>query len=191
LKENAWEEWIRGVMADTGTSSVDIGILAAGDNENLRRKYIQELKVRCGFTVVKSDLNNVIKRLVDILHSVDAKGRRKYIRAIMEGGTNTTVNLPVNGTFINGVVKDVSTVGFSCSFEEDPKLAKNSLYGDIQLRLQSQLLKAEGIIFGSRTVENEKIYVVLFTQRISPDVKTRIRKFIQSHLQSRMDDELK
>jgi hypothetical protein len=36
-----------------------------------------------------------------------------------------------------------------------------------------------------------KIYVVLFTQRIDPDVRTRIRKYIQQNLQSKMDAEIK
>jgi hypothetical protein len=97
----------------------------------------------------------------------------------------------MNGTFVNGIIKDISVVGLSCSFTDDPKLAKNSLYGDIQIRLQTQLLKAEGIIFGSRMDGDEKVYVILFTQRIDPDARIRIRKYIQSTLQSRMDNELK
>ena len=39
--------------------------------------------------------------------------------------------------------------------------------------------------------ETKKIYVVLFTQRIDPDVRTRIRKYIQQNLQVKMDTELK
>ena len=191
MKENAWEEWITGVMADSEISGLDIGIIASGADENLRRKYMMQIKVRCGFTVLRPDLNGVIKQLVEILNSAEAKGRRKFLRVIMDKDANTTVNLPMNGTFINGVIKDISVVGFSCSFAEDPGLTKNKLVGDIQIRLQSQLFKAEGIVFGSRAAENEKIYVFLFTQRISPDVKTRIRKYIQSSLQNRMDDELK
>jgi hypothetical protein len=103
--------------------------------------------------------------------------------------SNTTVNFPLNGTFVNGIIKDISVVGFSCAFKEDPGLAKNSLFQDIQIKLQSMLLKAEGIIFGSRMDGETKIYVVLFTQRTDPNVKTRIRKFIQSSLQAKMDAE--
>jgi len=191
MKENAWEEWILGALADTEISGLDIGIIASAADENLRRKYLGQPKIRCGFTVLRPDLNGVIKQLVDILNGANAKGRRKFLRVIMDKESNTTVNLPMNGTFINGVIKDISVVGFSCSFAEDPGLIKNKLIGDIQIRLQSQLFKAEGIVFGSRAAENEKIYVFLFTQRISPEVKTRIRKYIQSNLQSRMDDELK
>ena len=190
MKENAWEEWIRGVMGSSETGGAQIGIIASGNDENTRRKYVEQFRVPCGYTAVKSDLSDAIKQLNTILTNVNAKGRRKYIRAITEKETNTTVNLPMNGTFINGAIKDISVVGFSCAFAEDPELKKNSLFTDIQIRLQSQLLKAEGIVFGSRMDGEQKTYVILFTQRIDSSVKTRIRTYIQSNLQSKMDNEL-
>ena len=191
MKESAWEEWIKAVMANPETAGVDVGVVSAGEDAALRNKYSEQLKCRCGFTVLKSDFATMMKQLIDILNKVNAKGRRKYIRAVTDKETNITVNLPINGTFVNGVIRDISTVGFSCAFADDPKIIKNSLFNDIQIRLQTQLLKAEGIVFGSRMDGAEKIYVILFTQRISPDVRTRIRKFIHSYLQNKMDAELK
>ena len=191
IKESAWEEWIRGIMGNSETAGVSIGVIASISDEALRRKYTEQLKVPCGYLLLKSDVNAAIKQLVTILNSVNAKGRRKYIRALTENETNTIVNLPMNGTFVAGLIKDISVVGFSCSFKEDPDLTKNSLFNDIQIRLQAQLLKAEGIVFGSRMDGEQKTYVILFTQRIDPNVRTKIRKYIQSNLQSKMDSELK
>jgi len=190
MKEKPWEEWIRGIMADPETAQVAVGIITSGPDEEIRRRYVDQIKVRCGCVVIRSDLSVVLKQIMLILSNVNAKGRRKYIRALTDNETNTTVNLPMNGTYINGVLKDISVVGFSCSFRDDPELTKNSLFQDIQLRLQAQLLKAEGIIFGSRMDGNEKTYVVLFTQRVDPSIKTKIRKYIQANLQNKMDNEL-
>ena len=190
LRENEWEEWIRSVTVNEETSGVSIGIIASGLVESTRRKYILQQKISCGYTVIKSDISEVVKQLVTVLNNRNAKGRRKYIRALTENEPNTTVNFPMNGTFVNGKLKDISVVGFSCSFEEDPGLVKNSLFGNIQVRLQSQLLKAEGIVFGSRMDGSEKTYVILFTQRIDPEVRTKIRKYVQSNLQSVMEREL-
>jgi hypothetical protein len=187
IDKNEWEAWIRGVMGDPKTAGVDIGIICAGDNEDLKRKYLVQVKIKCGYTVLKADLQPAIRQILEILKAVDAKGRRKYIRVTMENESNITVNFPIHGTFVNGVIKDISVVGFSCAFKEDPGLARNSLFQDIQLKLQTILLKVEGIVFGARMDGGTKIYVVLFTQRTDPDVKTRIRKFIQSNLQSKMD----
>jgi len=189
MKENAWEEWIKSIMMEI--PGVDIGIITYSDDTSLRHKYMELLKVRCGFTAMRADLPSVIKQLESILNSVNAKGRRKYVRVLTDRETNTTVNLPMNGTFVTGVIKDISTVGFSCYFADDPELVKNSHFTDIQIRLQTQLIKAQGMVFGSRMHENEKHYVFLFTQRTLPEVHIKIRKFIHTLLQTRMDNEFR
>jgi len=191
MKEKAWEDWIRNIMGNSELSGVSIGVLGYSPDDALRKKYTEQIKVSLGFTAMKADTSVVVKQLVTILNNMNAKGRRKYIRALTGDEKNVTVNLPVNGTYINGLIKDVSVVGFSCAFESDPDLTKNSVFSDMQIRLQSQLLKAEGIVFGSRMDGGQKTYVILFTQRIDPSVRTRIRKYIQNYLQNKMDVELK
>ena len=191
LKESAWEEWVRAVMSDPETKGVSIGILSSVSDDALKEKYVDQLKVQCGFTHIKSDTQLLLKTMIMILNGVNAKGRRKFIRALMDGDNNATVNIPHGGGYVNGIIKDISVVGFSCTFEEDPDFTKNSLFSDIQIRLQSHLLKVEGIIFGSRMDSKEKVYVVIFTQRVDPSMKSRIRRYIQTTLQSRMDSELR
>jgi hypothetical protein len=190
LKESAWEELIKNIMNNPETSNVDVGVIASGNNESLKRKFTGEIKVLCGYTNIKPDSNTALKQLIISLNNVNARGRRKHIRMVTDKGTDTTINLPINGTFVNGAIKDISVVGFSCTFEDDPRLVKNGFFEDIQLKLHSQLIKTEGIVFGSRMDGNEKVYVVLFSQRIDPNVRTKIRKYIQSNLQARMDKEL-
>ena len=191
MKDQAWEEWIRDIMGKPETGGVAIGVIAYETDDAFRKRYTEEIKVQCGFTVMKADTNAVVKSLLVILNAVNAKGRRKFLRAMIENETNITVNFPINGTYVVGIIRDISVVGFSCTFTEDPGLTKNSLFNDIQLRLQSQLLKAEGIVFGSRMDGEQKSYVILFTQRIDPEVRTKVRKYIQSCLQNKMDHELK
>jgi len=191
MKEDAWDAFIRSIMGDPKNDSVKVGIIASVNNEEIKKKYVEQYNVHCGFTVIKSDFAGAVKQLVDLLNAVDAKGRRKFLRLLLENDSKTTVNLPMNGTFVNGLVKDISVVGFSCVFEVDPNLTKNGIFDNIQLRLQSQLIKAEGIVFGSRMEGNDKCYVVLFSKRIDPSVRTKIRKYIQSSLQHNMEKELK
>jgi hypothetical protein len=141
--------------------------------------------------VLKFDLDKAIVHIIEVLQTLNAKGRRKFIRATTAKDHNATINLHYNGAFINGQIKDVSVVGISCTLEGNPDIAKNTLFKDIQIKLQTSLIKVEAIVFGSREEENEKVYVLLFTQRIDPDVRTKIRKYIQHNLQSKMDNELK
>jgi hypothetical protein len=180
-----WEVWIQGIMQDPATANVQIGILTATANETLEEKYTNQVQVQCGFIVVKNNILSAFQRFHSILQSLDARGQRKYIRVSLEGIT-TKIKFPYNGLLIKGTIKDISVVGLSCSFDEDPGLEKNALCHHMQIKLGIDLFKAEGVVFGSRGEKSSKVYVLLFTQRTGSDVRTRIRKFNQSILQSRM-----
>jgi len=191
MPENQWDIWITGVKEASDTKNVAIGIVTSHDDEQLKKKYLQTLKLPCGYTVVKSDLDKTNANIMSILEEAGAKGRRKYIRVNTERDVNTTINLPLHGSFIKGQIRDVSVVGISCTLDGSPEISKNALIKDIQIKLQSSLLKAEGIFFGSRTEGLETVYVILFTQRIDPEVRTKVHKFIQNNLQHKMDEELR
>jgi hypothetical protein len=188
MPEKEWEVWIRDLKSNPGTKDVYIGIVTANDDELIKRKYILTIKVP--FTILKFDLDKAMTHIIGVLQGADAKGRRKFIRATIGNDVNATVNLPYSGNFINGQIKDISVMGFSCTLDGNPDIAKNTLIKDIQIKLQSALLKVEGIVFGSRMDFKQKVYVFLFTQRIDPDVRTKIRKYIQHNLQTKMDVEL-
>ncbi|MDR1374112.1 MAG: PilZ domain-containing protein [Treponema sp.] len=191
LSEPDWEAWVRNIMADPALADVKVGIVSAKDDESLMRKYIASVKIQGGYTVIKPDINKAIRQLLEILNLFDAKGRRRFLRATSENEALTTINIPHNNAYVNGVIKDISSTGLSCAFADDPKLEKNSLCQDIQIKLQSALLKLEGIVFGSRIDGLNKIYVVVFTQRIDPSVRIKIRKYIQNNIQAAIDAELK
>ena len=191
LSSAKWETWIRSVMGDEDTKEIKIGVLSNTNNEEARKLFLNTLKVQCGFIPVKLEKSRVIKTLSDILTAAGAKGRRKYIRADTRGETMTTINVPNNSTYTTGEIRDISVVGLSCVFAQDPELGKNSLLSDIQIKLQSALLKAEAIVFGSRMDGEEKVYVLVFSQKTDPSVKTKIKTYIQKNLQAKMDTELK
>jgi len=190
MKESEWEAWITAVKSAPDTKTTAIGIVTANDDEKIKRKYLLAIKV-CGYTVLKFDLDKAIVHIIEVLQSVNAKGRRKFIRATTTKESNVTLNVPYNGMFINGLIKDISVVGISCTLEGNPEVPKNTLFKDIQVKLQSAIIKVEGIVLGSRQEGYETVYVLLFTQRVDPDVRIKIRKYIQHNLQSKMDIELK
>ena len=189
MQEKEWETWITSIKNDPETKNVSIGIVTSNDDELIKRKYL--LTVKVPYTVLKFDLDKAIAHILQVLQTADAKGRRKFIRATMSADVNTTVNLPYTGIFFNGQIKDISVVGLSCTLEGSPEITKNTLLKDIQVKLQTAILKVEGIIFGSRVDDNEKVYVLLFTQRIDPEARVKIRKYIQHNLQNKMDKELR
>jgi len=183
-----WEKWVSAIM--TTVPSVKIGIFSSSSDDEYKDKFIEKLKVPCGFFSLKLDMSKSIAKILEILEAMNVKGRRKYLRATAEREANATMNMPFNGDFINSTIKDISVVDISCVFEHDPILKKNSLHKEMQIRLQSMLLKVEAVVFGSRENNGENIYVLLFTQRIDPEVRVKIRKYIQNNLQSKMDSEI-
>jgi hypothetical protein len=191
LPEKEWDAWIQAVLKDPPTANIAFGIFASDNDGILVHKYVDFIKVKCGYTVIKPDTRKSIIQILENLKAVNAWGCRKYIRVTSDNETLTTINLPYNNDFIKGTIKDISVAGLSCCFPFDPIIEKNSLISNIQIKLQSMLLKAEGIVFGSRMDGLLKIYVIIFTQRTDPEVRVKIRKFIQATLQARMDAALR
>lgn len=188
MPEQEWEKWI--LNLNSTLPDVQFGIFSSNSSDELKEKYVRVLKVACGFLPLKVDMSKSGEAVIEILKFINVKGRRKYLRASTERESNASVNIPLGGDFVKGTVKDISVVGFSCVLENNPGLAKNTLQKDIQLRLQSMLLNVEAVVFGSRTEQEDKIYVFIFTQRIDSDVRIKIRKYVQQNLQSKMDTEI-
>ena len=188
MDKHEWEKWVNTILVSL--KEIKIGIFTVSTDEKLRNKYVYDLRISCGYIIQKFDMSGAVTTILEILDVLNVKGRRKYLRAVTERETNATLNIPLNGGYINGGIKDISVAGISCTFKRDPRLKKNELIKDIQIRLQSMLLKVEAIVFGCRIDGGDKNYVFLFTQRIDPDVRVKIRRFIQQNLQSKMDYEI-
>jgi hypothetical protein len=183
------ERWIDSLH--TSAPAVKIGVFSSNTEEEFKKKYTDNPRIECGLMNLRLDMHKAVPRIVETLEGMNVKGRRKYLRASTDRESTATVNIPFGGNYINGSIRDVSVVGISCSFESDPFLKKNTLFKDIQVRLQSMLLKAEAVVFGSRVEFGTTTYVLLFTQRVDTEVRAKIRKYIQQNLQHKMDFELK
>jgi hypothetical protein len=180
------EKWID--MISTAVPDVRIGIFSSSSDEALKDKYVKKPKVKCGFINIRFEMKKTVQQIIAILESMNVKGRRKYLRATIENEETATINMSQGGgNFVNGIIKDISVVGFSCAFEEDPGLIKNTLYKDIQIRLHTMLIKAEAIVFGSREELGKKVYVLLFSQRTDPEVSVKVRKYVRQNLQHKME----
>jgi hypothetical protein len=191
LSPDKWESWIRGLMSDPATARTAVGILAPGGDESLIRKCLAVFKVQCGYIQVKADSRTLVKQVLAALRAANAKGLRKYIRVTPDSDSIAGINFPLNNEYVKGTIKDISAMGLSCVFDEDPGLEKNSLCQDVQIKLQSMILKIEGIVFGFRIDGDTKTYVIVFTQRTDPAVRSRIRIYAHSVMQVRMDAEFK
>jgi hypothetical protein len=191
ISEEELDAWICDVMADPATALTQIGLFAANASDEAEQKYLTQIKVACGITHVSTDLKKLIAQLSQILLKHEAMGRRKYIRVTSDNETLTSANMPLDGHFLSAAIRDISSAGFSCVFLEDPHLSKGTVVTDIQLKLQSTLMRTEAIVLGSRAEELMQVYVFIFMPHTDTDASFKIHKYIQTVLQSKMDMELK
>jgi len=190
LTPKQWEEWILHLKGNQAINEVGLGIISNTNNDDVRQLYVNTFKVSCGFIPIKPDQDRAIKALIEILNSVQAKGRRKYVRTNTRGEAMTTINLPIKDHYVTGEIRDISVVGLSCTFSEKLSLDNNAVFHDIQVKLQSSLLKVEGILYGSRTEGIDTIYVFLFSKKTDSTIKAKIRLFIQKRIQTMMETEI-
>jgi hypothetical protein len=187
LPETEWEVWIRRALADTDMAGSKFGVLAESHDERQQKTYIEALKLPGGYTVInKTAPQKTLGQLNGILTCLGARGRRKYVRAVSDNVVQMTVNIPHNGSYIEGKIGDISPAGISCTFQKDLILEKNTLCENMQIKLRSTILKAEGVFFGYRDDGMKTIYVFLFTRRVDLETRARIQFFIQNLLQERM-----
>ena len=103
LPEPQCGAWIRDVKADPATAQVEFGVITTAEDKSIQQKYSKVLGVNCGCVVLKTSLvNQAVKQILDTLKTIDAKGRRKYIRAASDDDPTATINLPQNNGFVQG-----------------------------------------------------------------------------------------
>jgi hypothetical protein len=186
MSEPEWEEWIRDTIRSTAPAGTGIGILSYNADEVLQKKYLIDIGVQCGFVKLKLGAEESTRILITTLTAAEAKGRRKYVRVACANDTLSSVNIREGQIQVTGNINDISVVGFSCTFNPDPNFRKNALLTDVQLRLRGSLLRTEAIVFGTRGGE-QTTYVLLFTTRMDPLSRRKVRGYIQTALQNEIE----
>ena len=186
LSEKEWEEWIRKTMSDPVTHTVGIGIISYNTDDALQKKYLMDIGIQCGFVKLKMGMEESTRILLATLKASEAKGRRKFVRATCEHDLISSVNIHEAQFNVTGTLRDISVVGFSCILDPDPSFTKNSVLHDIQLKLRGTLVRTQAIVFGTREGERT-IYVMLFSPKMDPLSRQKIRTFIQNSLQTEIE----
>jgi hypothetical protein len=190
LKEQEWIDFIKVLIAEAPDTGVQIGILTYNENDVLAQKYLMDIGVPCGFIQLNLGKDKSKGIILKTLEFNESKGQRKYIRANATN-KNATFNVKIGNDLFAGNINDISSVGMSCTFDVDIGLKKNAILRKIQLKLQGKLVLVDGIVFGSRAIENNiNLYVVMFTNNMSDDTKDKVHSFIGNTIQEQIDREI-
>jgi hypothetical protein len=189
LAINVWEEYIKAIMHTEKTKSTQIGVVTYNNDRELAKKFLMELMVPCGFIILNLGIDRSLPILLKMLTANEAKGRRKYIRALTSESENTKFNISVKQTVLSGRILDLSIAGMAVLFDEDAELQPKLEISDIQLILRGIICRVSGVVVGARE-GNKRCYIFLFTY-IDDKTKTKIHAYIHKRLQEIMDDVLK
>ena len=189
LTIEVWVEYIKAIMQNEKTKSTQIGVVTYNNNKELAKQFLMELMIPCGFIILNLGIEKTIPILLKMLVANEAKGRRKYIRAITSETENTKFNANVNKTVIAGRILDISIAGMAVLLDKDAELAPKTEVRDIQLILKGIICRANGIVAGARK-DNKRCYIFLFTY-IDDKGKAKIHSYIHKRLHEVMDDVLK
>ncbi len=191
LNEKEWIEYVESITNNPDYHGVQVGILTYNENEELAQKYLMEISVTCGFIQIKLGKEESKQIILKTLDANESKGKRKYIRATSNNILKSTFNVKIGSGLTTGKVHDISSAGMSCIFDEEITLTKNALLSKMQLKLNGKLVLVDGIVFGSRSIsEKELLMVIMFTNSVTDDSKSKIHKYIGEVLQSNIDKEI-
>ncbi len=190
MSVSLWEEYIKSIMNNEKTKSAQIGIVTYNNNKELAKKFLMELMIPCGFIILNLGLERSIPILLKILTANEAKGRRKYIRAISSENENTKFNISIKQLLFTGKILDISIAGMAIVFDTEVDLEPKMELPDIQLVLKGIICRVSGIVAGCREGGDKKCYIIIFSYA-DDKAKTKIHTYIHKRLQEIMDDVFK
>ncbi len=194
LNEKGWEKYILKIQKDENLNKkVDIGLLTYRRKENLIKKYLFDIGIKCGYVELNLKLSDTIYIIMKTLEVNEAKGRRSYIR--VKCGNNAKFNIHVKdpSSFIkyqiNGIISDISSFGMACEITEDKYkgfLSEKMKLDSIQLNLRGLICIIKGEIF----LKRGNMYIIKFNLSAIPDIKNKIYQFIYNELQNNIKKEM-
>ena len=136
-------------------------------------------------------LESLVPHILKVLESLDARGRRKYIRTRCNDGYSATFSIKLNKNIYNGAIYDISSFGMACAFNSDIGVSIQTYIHDIQIRLNGIGSGVSGIVSGKRVIGSEWVYVIVFDYKDNPGTRIRIQEFIYYELQKELRKDIK
>jgi hypothetical protein len=149
------------------------------------QKYLMTLSVPCGYVQLKLGLKESTKIMLSVLEVNEARGKRKFIRAICKDDELATANVKGLHGVSHGKILDISSAAISIHFDKFETMPPKTVVRDMQFNLRGQLVLTDVIYVGQR---DGNVYIFLFDiSKMNPDYKLTIHRFIKHTLQRYID----
>lgn len=182
LKEEEWECYVQEILGNPKTQGSQLGILSYNADKNLMRKYLIDLSLPCGYVQLKLGIQESTRIILDVLAVIEARGRRKFIRADCESDFNANLNYKEEETLYRGKLLDISSAGFAANVEGLGNFPAKALLRNVQIRLHGGLFMIDIVLLGKKQ-DKTNSYVFLFGSKLSPEHRLIIHRYIKMCLQ--------
>lgn len=188
LDEPGWERFVHELREAEATKDVGVGMLTLNDDPALRQKYLMDLQVACGFVTLKIGTAKAMEILVKTLEANEARGRRRFVRALCPPGTGG-FTWSGEGEELRGEVSDISSAGCAVSFGAGDARKPGTVLRDFQLNIKGVRVTADGVIVAGRDGgEGAPVHVLMFDPNSMDEAKReKLRNLVFRINQAAMD----
>ena len=151
LEEAGWEKYVQEIKDNPDTIQVGLGVLSMNDVPELKQKYLMDIQVPCGYITLKIGAAKTTEILSKTLEANEARGRRKFVRALCPPGM-AQFFVEDAGETLRGEVMDFSSAGMALNFPEGRALKPGSRLRGLQLAVKGGRVIADGIIVANRSI---------------------------------------
>lgn len=186
LEEAQWAAFVKELSADSGTAAVGVGVVTMNEDPALREKYLMDLQVPCGFVVLKIGAAKTAEILAKTLDANEARGRRRFVRALCAPGVALCV-VEYDGETLRGELSDLSSAGMALRFE-GKSLRPGTVLRSLQLSVKGARVLADGFVAARRGGEDAAAHVVMFDPSSLDEArKDKLRSLVCRINQNAMD----
>jgi hypothetical protein len=188
LDEAGWEAYVRVLRKDPVTVGVGIGVLTLNDDPVLREKYIMDIQIQCGFVILKIGASRTAEILVKTLDANEARGRRKFVRAVCQPGTGQCV-VEHEGATLRAELSDLSSAGMAIRFEGGAVLRVGTVLRGISISIRGQRVLVSGFVAARREgAAGDDVHLVMFDPSSLDDARRgKLRSIVGYINQTAMD----
>ncbi|MDA8426454.1 MAG: PilZ domain-containing protein [Treponema sp.] len=163
LDEPGWVSYIEKLRNDAIAKAVRVGVLTLNERSpEVRSTYLMDLQVSCGFVVLKLGTAKTTDILVKTLEVNEARGRRKFVRAVCQPGWGQCA-LDYEGSQLRAEIADLSSAGMALMFGSDLSLRIGTMLRDMTLTVKGSRITLSGFVAAQRTESGgARTHVVMF-----------------------------
>lgn len=163
LDEPGWVSYIERLRDDATAKAVRVGVLTLNERSpEARSTYLMDLQVSCGFVVLKLGAAKTTEILVKTLEANEARGRRKFVRALCQPGWGQCA-FDHEGSQLRAEIADLSSAGMAIRFEGDLSLRVGTMLRDMTLTVKGSRITLSGFVAAQRAEASDaRTHVVMF-----------------------------